>query len=57
MYKVPIEVLEIFRDQLKLTSEMLDVAHKGGKLHVNQVSSTLERNVKLIELIKENYGI
>jgi hypothetical protein len=57
MYKVPIEVLEIFKDQLKLTSEMLDVAHKGGKLHVKEVSSILDRNIKLIELIKENYGI
>jgi hypothetical protein len=57
MYKVPIEVLEIFKDQLKLTSEMLDVSHKGGKLHVKEVNSILDRNIKLIELIKENYGI
>jgi len=57
MYKIPSEVLEMFRDQLKLTSELLDVAYKGAKLHPKGVADTLENNVKLLKLIKDNYGI
>ena len=57
MYKVPSEVLEMFRDQLKITSEMLDIEHKGGKIRPIDVSEILINNNKLLQLIKDNYGI
>lgn len=57
MYKIPSEVLEMFRDQLRLTSDLLDIAYKGGKSHPRGVADTLENNVKLLKLIKDNYGV
>jgi len=57
MYKVPIEVLEMFRDQLKITGDMLDIEHKGGKIRPIDVNEILMNNTKLLQLIKDNYGI
>jgi hypothetical protein len=36
---------------------LLDVAYKGGKLYPRGVADTLENNVKLLKLIKDNYGV
>lgn len=57
MYKVPIDVLKKAKDQIKLTSNMLDASYKGSKLHPDEVDKILKSNEKLIKLLEDNYGV
>ena len=56
MYKVSEEILNKFKNAMKLTSSMLDVAYKGGKLHPDEVDKVLKNNLKLIQLIEDNFN-
>ncbi len=56
MYKISEETINKFKSAMKLTSDMLDAAHKGGKLHSDEVNKVLKNNVKLIKLIEDNYN-
>jgi hypothetical protein len=57
MYKVPLELLELFKRQLNLTTSMLDVSCKGGKLHTKELEVLFKENVKLVKLLEDNYEI
>ena len=56
MYKVSEEILNKFKNAMRLTSDMLDVSHKGGKLHPDEVNKVLKNNLKLIKLIEDNFN-
>ena len=57
MYKVPLELLELFKRQLNLTTSMLDVSCKGGKLHTKELEVLFKENVELVKLLEDNYEI
>lgn len=56
MYKVAEDTINKFKSAIKLTSEMMEAAHAGKKLHPDEVKKVLANNMKLIKLIENNYN-